>query len=133
MAVRRAAIAAFLALSSGCAVMDDVIGRPPEVIAAVDAFNRTEADIFYIAADGERLDVPACGNASDQTFRIDDVRVRTEDGYIRGFGVSAPEFSGQHVFVVEVSHAADSGIPTLGPPPQPLPPCEGLPEVQPGI
>ena len=30
-------------------------------------------DLLYIAADGEVLEVPACGSASDQKFRVDAV------------------------------------------------------------
>lgn len=121
--------AAFL---TACGI-DDFRNPPAPVVAHLEVFNRTEADIFYVAADGERLDVPACGSATDPTFRVDDVRVRAEDGYIRGFGAGGQELAGRHLFLVEVSRAADSGIPSTEPPPEPLPPCAGVPEVQVGI
>ena len=127
------AASALLVFTSGCAGIDDFVNRPAPVVAQLEVFNRTESDLFYVAADGEQLDVPACGRASDPTFRIEDVRVRTERGYIRGFGAGGPELEGQHVTLVEVARAAESGIPTLDPPPDPLPPCAGHPEVQVGI
>ena len=68
----------------------------------------------------------------DPTFRIDEVRVRAADGYVRAFGVNAPEFAGAATFLVEVASAADSGLPVRGEPPVALPPCEGMPQVQPG-
>ena len=132
-ALRYAVPIIVVTLAAGCGAIDDFVNRPAPVVASLEVLNRTEVDIFYVAADGERLDVPACGRASDPTFRIDDVRVRTADGYIRGFGVSAPEFAGRDVFLVEIARGADSGLPSLAAPPDPLPPCEGTPDVQAGI
>lgn len=126
-----ALVPAALALS-GCGALGDFVSRRTPVVASIDVFNRTEADIFYVAADGERLDVPACGRAEDSTFRIDDVRVRAADGYIRAFAVGAADFAGAETYLIEVANAADSGIPSRGEPPAALPPCEGLPQVQPG-
>lgn len=119
---------------AGCGVVDGLprLGET-RVIARLEVFNRTLEPIFLVAADGERLNVPACGRARDDTFRIDQVRVRTTDGYIRGFGVGDTTLSGRHVVVVEVAQADLSGIPTLGPPPDPLPPCRGHPQVQVGV
>jgi hypothetical protein len=131
MLTRLASAAVVLVVLCGCGVLEQYIG-PRTVVAELEVFNRTEADIFYVAGDGERLDVPACGSASDPTFRIDEVRVRTEDGYIRSFGSAGSELAGQHVFVVEVARARDSGVPDLGRAPVQLPPCRGLPEVQVG-
>jgi hypothetical protein len=131
MVARLVLVAPAVIVMAGCGVLDQ-LAAPPAVVAEFVVFNRTEADIVYVSADGERLDVPACGRASDPTFRIDDVRVRTDAGYIRGFGSAVPELAGQQVFVVELSRAMDSGVPELGDPPDPLPPCAGRPEVQHG-
>jgi hypothetical protein len=84
------------------------------------------------AADGEVLEVPACGGASDPTFRVDMVIVRAAGGYVRGFGGDFTNVGRQRLVLVEVARAADSGLPEPAPPPDPLPPCEGHPEAQPG-
>ncbi len=130
---RRACAAALSVFLSGCALIDQLSDDTSPIVADIEVFNRTTSDIFYIAADGKRLDVPACGSASDPTFRIDAVRVRTEEGYIRGFGYGRPELAERRLFVVEVARARDSGIPQPGPPPEPLPPCDEPPEVQAGV
>jgi hypothetical protein len=114
-------------LASGCTG-----GGISPVVADLEVFNRTVEDLLYIAADGEVLEVPACGNASDPTFRIDVVTVRAEGGYVRTFGAADQAFAGRRLFVVEVARAADSGLPNPGPPPDPLPPCEGHPQAQRG-
>lgn len=118
---------------SGCGFVEMLTGGGvPPVVAELEVFNRTVEDLEYEAADGEILEVPACGTAVDSTFRIDTVRVRAAGGYVRGFGGGDPALAGKHVVVVEVSSAADSGIPEPAPAPDPLPPCEGRPEAQPG-
>jgi hypothetical protein len=72
---------------TGCGLISELVGgAPPAVTADLSVYNRTEDDIFLVAADGERLPVPACGDARDDSFRIDQVEIRTEDGYIRTFG-----------------------------------------------
>ena len=122
-----------LACLCGCSLLREVgDGPPPPVVAQLEVFNRTEDPIYLVAADGERLDVPACGRAMDKSFRVDQVRVRAEGGYIRGFGSGDPSFAGLSLVLVEVARAELSGIPTLGPLTDPLPPCTGHPEVQPG-
>lgn len=119
---------------AGCAFVDGLprLGET-RVVARLEVFNRTIEPIFLVAADGERMDVPACGRALDDTFRIDQVRIRTKDGYIRGFGAGDVTLSGRHVVVIEVAQADLSGDPTLEPPPDPLPPCLGHPQVQVGV
>jgi hypothetical protein len=132
--VKYALLAVASACVSGCSVAGELFDADtPAVVAALDVHNRTLDDLVYVAADGERLDVPPCGSASDSTFRIEAVTVRTAAGYVRGFGAADAALAGQRVHVIEVASAADSGIPTLGPAPEPLPPCAGHPEAQPGI
>jgi hypothetical protein len=111
---------------SGCAG-----GGAPPVVAELEVFNRTVEDLLYVAADGEVLEVPACGSASDPTFRVDAVRVRAAGGYVRAFGGDFTNNGPRRLVLVEVARAADSGIPEPVPPPDPLPPCEGHPEAQP--
>ena len=106
--------------------------EPREVVAALEVQNRTLDDLVYIAADGEVLAVPACGTATDGTFRIDGVRVRAAGGYVRGFGAVSPEWAGRLVHVIEVASAADSSAVTAGPAPDVLPPCDGHAEAQAG-
>jgi hypothetical protein len=114
-------------LVSGCAG-----GGVPPVVAELEVFNRTVEDLLYVAADGEVLEVPACGSASDPTFRVDVVRVRAAGGYVRTFGGDFTNNGPRRLVLVEVARAADSGLPEPVPPPDPLPPCEGHPEAQPG-
>ena len=116
---------------SGCGFLEGLTGRQGLVVADLEVFNRTVEDLQYEGADGEILEVPACGSASDSTFRIDAVNVRAAGGYVRGFG-GGSDFAGRSVFVVEVASAADSGIPEFAPAPDRLPPCEGHPQAQPG-
>lgn len=132
--VRAVAASAGLALAlGGCAFIGDFPGRrPPPVTADLLVYNRTEDDIFLVAADGERLSVPACGDARDASFRIDQVRVRTDIGYIRGFGMDL-SVKGHQLILVEIARSEDAGIPVEGPIASQLPPCQGHPQVQPGV
>ncbi len=105
---------------------------PPAVTADLSVYNRTEDDIFLLAADGERLSVPACGDARDPSFRIDQVEVRTEAGYIRAFGMGDGDMEGHQLFLVEIARSDEAGIPEEGHIVPELPPCAGHPQVQPG-
>ena len=118
---------------AGCALIGDLPGGGlPPVTADLSVYNRTEDDIFLVAADGERLSVPACGDARDPSFRIDQVEVRTEAGYIRAFGMGDSFLEGRQLFLVEVASTFADGIPEEGQVAPELPPCEGHPAVQPG-
>ena len=116
----------------GCGLIGDLSGRPPPVTADLSVYNRTVDDIFLVAADGERLSVPACGDARDPSFRIDLVEVRTEAGYIRAFGMGDSFLEGRQLSLVEVASTFADGIPEEGQVAPELPPCEGHPAVQPG-
>lgn len=132
--IRLGAFLCSLACLCGCSLLGELVdGGSPPVVAQLEVFNRTEDAIYLIAADGERLDVPACGRAMDESFRIDEVRVRAQGGYIRGFGAGDTALAGRHVVLVELARADLSGMPMLPPPPDPLPPCQGHPQVQPGV
>lgn len=107
-------------------------GGPP-VVVDLEVFNRTEIDLLYIAADGERLLVPACGSARDMTFRIELVEVRAAGGYVHSFGGGNLEHPGEPLHAVHEADIEGSGFPTAGDPPDPLPPCRGAPQVQRGF
>jgi hypothetical protein len=118
---------------AGCGAIGELLDPPPTpVIASLEVFNRTEMEITLLAADGERLVVPACDRAQDDDFRIDAVRVGADGLYVRGFGVGG-DLAGQEVVLVELADAGESGVPQPGPPPDPLPPCQGTPQTQPGV
>ena len=77
---------------SGCGFVEELTGSDvPPVVAELEVLNRTVEDLQYEAADGEILEVPACGSATDSTFRIDMVRVRAAGGYVRAFGGGDPD------------------------------------------
>ncbi len=117
-------------LLTGCGALDALLDPP--VIADLTVFNRTEMEILLLSAEGERLKVPACGQARDEDFRIDVVRVGADDLYVRSFGVGS-DLAGQKVHLVELADGSASGIPALGSPPDPLPACDGVPQMQPGV
>jgi hypothetical protein len=119
---------------AGCGLIGELPGgRPPAVTADLSVFNRTQDDIFLVAADGERLSVQACGRARDASFRIDQVMVRTEAGYIRAFGVGDASMEGRQLHLIEIAQSDEAGLPGEGAVPPALPRCEGHPAVQPGV
>lgn len=123
----------FAPLLAGCGLLDTLPRiSQPRIVASLEVFNRFEEAIFLVSADGERLDVPPCGRATNPDFRVDRVEVRTAAGYIYAFGYGGPEGDGQHLVLVE--HLGEvGGVPTIGPAPASLPPCRGHPPVQVGV
>jgi hypothetical protein len=101
-------------------------------VAELEVLNRFEEPIFLVSAEGERLDVPACGRATNPDFRVDRVEVRTEAGYIYAFGYGGAEADGQHLFLI-LWVGEEGGFPTIGQAPALLPPCGGHPPVQVGV
>jgi hypothetical protein len=63
---------------------------------------------------------------------VDRVEVRAELGYIRAFGVGDPGAAEIPLVIIETERG-DQGFPDAAPPPNPLPPCRGEPDVQVGI
>ena len=123
----------FAPLLVGCGLLDTLPRIPqPRIVATLEVFNRFEEAVFLVSADGERLDVPPCGRATNRAFRVDRVEVRTAAGYIYAFGYGGPEANGQHLFLVQ--HAGEvGGVPSIGPASASLPPCRGHPPVQVGV
>lgn len=115
---------------SGCSVVGELLpGGQPPVVASLTVFNRTEAPLSLVAADGEQLDVPACGEANDPDFRIDVVRVGSEGFYVHSFGRG--NGSGEELIWVQVAgDGSASGFTDWGRSFDPLPPCRGLPKGQ---
>ena len=104
----------------------NILGIQP--IAPIEAWNTTTVPIFLIDRDGRRLDVPACGHAEATELRMDRVEVRTEAGYIYGFGTQ-PDGARQYLVFV----AADGASELTTIPPVAIPPCQGRPTVQVGV
>lgn len=72
-------------LHAGCGAIEAIL--EPPVIAALTVFNRTEMEITLVSGHDERLVVPACGQARDGDFRIDELRVGANELYVRAFRV----------------------------------------------
>jgi hypothetical protein len=120
--VRRALVVLSLCLS-GCGW----ISGPVPLDVKVDVWNRTLDPIFLVDQLGSRLDVPACGHASVESFRVNDYKVFTENGL--WFGGSEGNVSGLpwHRFIVTASRD-DPLVTVVGTGPFPeLPGCEGHP------
>jgi hypothetical protein len=110
---------------SGCDFARNILGIEP--IAPVEVWNTTTVPIFLVDKDGQRIDVPACGHAAPKALRVDMVEVRTEAGYIYGFGTQ-PDGARQYLIFVAVDGASE--LTTI--PPIAIPPCRGRPNVQVG-
>jgi hypothetical protein len=92
--------------------------------------------IFLVSDIGQRLDVPACGHAAANDYQTNNVQVRAAGGYILTFGAPAPSPAEvRPLYVVITAESTRTAPIDLGPiqPTQPLPRCEGLPQVQPGV
>jgi hypothetical protein len=114
-----------LALAS-CDVARNFLGIEP--IAPLEIWNTTTEPIFLVDKDGRRIDVPACGHAEPEELRLDFVEVRTEAGYIYGFGTQ-PDGARQYLVFVAADGASD--LTTI--PPIAIPACRGRPNVQVGV
>jgi hypothetical protein len=110
----------------GCTTIDDVFRG--STIAPIEIWNRTNVPIFLIDEAGTRIDVPACDHTEPVPLDLDHVQVRTEEGYIYGFGTRP---NGAHQYLVFVALSGESELTTILP--VEIPPCEGEPNVQPGV
>lgn len=128
---RSAAILAALTLAlSGCTSVSDLVNPPKPVIVQLEVWNRTLDPIFVVNQTGQRLDVPACGHAIAAQFQVNQVEVRTEQGFYFGSGTSGAGDAGRPQYMVITSTPGDSRDATD---PAALPPCEGHAAVQPGV
>lgn len=93
----------------------------------VEVWNQTLDPVFLVDSDGRRLDVPACGHVVAEQLNMREVRVRTEAGYIMGFGGA----EGPTHYIVMVADTA--AISREDFPPTGIPPCQGHMFVQVGI
>ena len=126
------ALAMMLLAVTGCSMILDLPGIPPAAVTAqLEVYNRTTLDIVLVAADGEEVQVPACGHEFDPSFSVDLVRVGAAGWYVRGFGMGS-DAQGKHVTLVEVARGEESGVP-LEEPPATLPDCAGSPAFQEGV
>jgi hypothetical protein len=128
--MRSAALVLCSFVLAGCGAIGELLdpGLPP-VVASLTVYNRTEAPLTLVAADGEQLAVPACGDANDPDFRIDSVQVGSEGLYVHSFGRG--DGSGEELAWVQVAgDGSASGFTDQGPSFDPLPACRGLPLVQ---
>lgn len=119
-------VSASALLLAGCDVVREIVGIEP--IAPIEVWNTTTVPIFLVDQDGRRIDVPACGHAEPEELRLDAVEVRTEAGYIYGFGTQP---DGAHQYLVFVAADGASDLTTI--PPVAIPPCQGRPNVQVGV
>ncbi|MDQ3691300.1 MAG: hypothetical protein M3406_14970 [Chloroflexota bacterium] len=96
---------------------------------ALEVWNRTTVDLYLIDRHGVRIELPACGRASISELDLSwSVEVRAEGGYVFAFGTE--DGSETTTFMVILA-----GEPSMNgaPPVEPLPPCEGEPDVQAGV
>jgi hypothetical protein len=115
---------------SGCTSVSDLVNPPKPVIVQLQVWNRTLDPIFVVDQNGKRLDVPACGHAIGDQFQVNQLEVRTERGFYFGSGTSGAGDANRPQVMVITSTPGDSRAAVD---PATLPPCEGHPEVQPGV
>jgi hypothetical protein len=99
--------------------------RPLDV--QLDVWNRTVDPIYLVDQVGSRLDVPACGHASADSFRVNTYKVFTDNGQWFGGGEGNVTGLPWHRFIITAS-AHDPLVSVLGTVPVPeLPECSGHP------
>jgi hypothetical protein len=130
---RTAATVAILAVAivvGGCTTVSELVNPPKPVVVQLQVWNRTLDPVFVVNQKGQRLDVPGCGHAIADRFEVNRVEVRTEHGFYFGAGTTGAGDAGRPQSMIitatpgDSRDAADSAA---------LPPCEGHPQVQPGV
>lgn len=129
--VLRAAFVAMVvaAAVAGCSAISDLANVPRPVLVPLEVWNRTLDPVFLLDEDGRRLDVPACGHAVAPEFLLNEVEIRTEEGFYFGTGTTGAGDTGRGQRLVITATPGDS---RAAQDPLDLPPCEGHPKVQPG-
>lgn len=119
---RTAAVAALVVALTGCAVEATYIGH-------IEVWNRTLAPI-RVVGQGATLDVPACGHVTSDEFVLNRYDIVDDQGRFiarHGGGGSDPS----HVTPAYEMVTKDGAVYSDStPPPEPLPPCEGVIEGQ---
>jgi hypothetical protein len=95
----------------------------------LEAWNRTTLDLFLQDRDGRRVGLPACGRASTSLLDLTQFEIRAAGGYVATIGMGTAEPERTQFVVVLADFPEVNGAP----PSEPLPPCEGRPQVQPGV
>ena len=113
---------------AGCGSIDGLVNPPKPVVVQLEVWNRTLDPVFLLDLDGRRLDVPACGHAVAAQFLMNEVEIRTEDGFYFGTGTSGVGDSGRGQRMVITAAPGDSLAAANDQ--LVLPPCEGHPEIQ---
>lgn len=94
----------------------------------VMVWNWTKRPLFLLDDDGHRVDLPACTKIALDDFARE-FAVRAANGYVMSIGLDGP-YDGVTTFVVIGSRDA---YVNNAPPAEPMPPCEGEPQVQVGV
>lgn len=89
----------------GCSAIADFVSNLNPPIVRLEVWNRTLDDATLTDRNGKRLEVPACGHAIAETFRVDLVRVHTTVGYVFGFASGG---EGRRQYLVLVPGQAES-------------------------
>ena len=124
-----ATLALAMSVLGGCSAIGGVLRTPQAHSVRFEVWNRTLDAVTLTDAAGRRLEVAACDHGVADVFRIDEVRVHTNVGYVWGFGAGGNDPAPQYLVIV----AADGeSFPTLERPAV-RPPCAGHPNAQPGV
>ena len=94
---------------------------------SLEVFNRTTTDLFMLDRAGVRVELPACGHVATSALDLGHIEVRAVGGYVFAFG--GDRRAETTTFVVVMADEPDMNG---APPREPLPPCEGQPQVQSG-
>jgi hypothetical protein len=97
---------------------------------ALEVWNRTTMDLFLVDRQGMRVELPACGRASTNELDASgSVEVRADGGYVFAFGTGVDGTEITTFLVVLADEPSMNGAPPV----EPLPACEGEPNVQAGV
>ena len=93
----------------------------------LEVWNWTELPLFLLHESGQRFDIGPCQKGHVDGFS-GEVAIRAEDGYVATFGWETQRKSPTFVVIGSRDVYLNNA-----PPQDPMPPCEGEPQVQPGV